>query len=236
EHQAAIPDAYVQIDEEYMVAVMTPIAPTGAAATDVCDIYRLSADKPQLIYKGATFGEDYVDPYPTIGEHGGHRFVTRTAEGDYITEDNTFAWFDDAKTLEADYNLIEFGDGRVELRYNIDLSSDWQKDFKQTTYLGGSVQGDWNKAVTRSANITAAVVAADDPELIESMRRLAAYPGICHIRTKDGSSFAADVQVSETYAQNTAHKIANFALKITRVDQQTLEGMTLAEWEELHEE
>lgn len=236
EHQAAIPDAYVQIDEEYMVAVMTPIAPTGAAATDVCDIYRLSADKPQLIYKGATFGEDYVDPFPTIGEHGGHRFVTRTAEGDYITEDNTFAWFDDAKTLEADYNLIEFGDGRVELRYNIDLSSDWQKDFKQTTYLGGSVQGDWNKAVTRSGNITAAVVAADDPELIESMRRLAAYPGICHIRTKDGSSFAADVQVSETYAQNTAHKIANFALKITRVDQQTLEGMTLAEWEELHEE
>lgn len=232
--QAKVPSATVVIDQTNMVAKLTPVAPTGAALTDVCDIYRLSVDKPQLIYKGAAFGTTYVDPYPTIGSYGGHRFVLRTAEGDYITADNKFAWYDVASNLTADYNLIEFGTGRVELRYNIDLSADWQKDFKQTVYLGGSVQGDWNKGVTRSGNVAAAVVASNDPALIESMRRLATYPGLCHVRTKDGSSFAADVQVSETLAQGTAHKIAQFTLKITRVDQQTLEGIPLSEWDDLH--
>jgi len=232
--QAKVPSATVTLDQTNMIAKLKPVAPSGAAQTDVCDIYRLSVDKPQLIYKGAAFGTDYVDPYPTIGSFGGHRFVLRTADNDYITADNQFAWLDVKSELKADYNLIEFGSGRVELRYNIDLANDWQKDFKQTTYLGGSVQGDWNKAVTRSGSVAASVVASADPDLIESMRRLATYPGICHIRTKDGSSFAADVQVSETYAQNTAHKISVFSLKITRVDQQQLEGMTLAEWNALH--
>ena len=234
DHQAAIPSATVAIAG--IVAKLTPVAPLGADASDVCDIYRLSVDKPQLIYEGAEFGETYVDPFPTFGSYGGHRFVLRTANGDYITADNAFAWYDVHQPIETDYNLIEFGTGRVELRYNIDLSADWQKDFKQTTYLGGSIQGDWNKAVTRSGNISAAVVASDDPQLIESMRRLATYPGICHVRTKDGSSYAADVQVSETLSQGTAHKVATFAVKITRVDQQELEGMTLEEWNAINEE
>lgn len=239
-HQALIPEASVTIDEEALIAKLTPIAPEGVGAGDVCDIYRLSADKPALIVKGATWGEQYVDPYPTFGEFGGHRFVYRTADGDYITADNMLAWTDtgedDGDIVECPSNIIEFGLGRVELQYNIDLSSAWSKDFTETQYLGGSVQGDWNPAISRTGNIKGVVVNAQDQGTIEEMRRLAAYAGICHVRTKDGSSYTADVQVSEDYKVSTAHKVASFSLDITRVDTDDLDGMTLAEWNALHEE
>ena len=93
------------------------------------------------------------------------------------------------------------------------------------------MQGDWNQAVSRTGTFSTSVV-SDDEETIEEMRRLAVYPGICHIRTKDGSSYAADVQVGESYAQDTAHKIVAFNLTITRVDSEGYDGMTLAEWQE----
>lgn len=235
-HQAVIPEATVVIDQTNMVAKLTPIKPTGAADTDMCDIYRLSVGRPELIYPGATFGTTYVDPYPTIGSSGGHRFVTRTANGDFITADNELAWTDmteaDGDIVESDSNIINFGYGRVELAYNVNLSNTWEKDFTETKYLGGSVQGDWNPAVSRSGTLSA-VVLADDTDTIEVFRRLAVYPGICHVRTKDGSSYPADVQVAESYAQDTAHKIVAFDLTITRVDSEDFDGLTLAEWEQM---
>ena len=232
-HQARVPEAYVYVRQSEAIAELNPIAPAGASNTDVCDIYRLSVDKPELIYQGATFGETYVDPYPAIGPHGGHRFVLRTANGDYITAGNELAWTDvtsaDGNTLYSNTNIIDFGTGRVELEYNIDLSNSWKKDFVETKYLGGSVQGDWNPAVSRTGTLSA-VVRSDNSETIASMRRLAVYSGICHVRTKDGSSFAADVQVSESTKQGTAHGIVEFSLSITRVDTETFDGMTLEEW------
>lgn len=235
-HQAIIPSATVEIDDTEMIAKLTPVAPEGAVNTDVCDIYRLSVDRPELIYPDAVFGTTYVDPYPTIGEYGGHRFVFRTANGDYITEDNELAWTDtraaEGDWLETDYCIIDFGSGRVLLQYNIDLSNSWSKDFQETQYLGGSVQGDWNPAVSRTGTLSSVSIATDDSETIESMRRLAVYAGICHVRTKDGSSYPADVQVAESYSQDTAHKIVAFDLTITRVDAEDYDGMTLAEWQE----
>lgn len=182
------------------------------------------------------FGQTYVDPYPAIGEHGGHRCVFKTANGDFITEDSELAWVDtradDGDILEHEDNVIGFGKDSVSLRYNADLSNSWKKDFAETKYLGGSVQGDWNPAVSRSGTLSA-VVLADDTDTIEAFRRLAVYTGICHVRTKDGSSYAADVQVAESYAQDTAHKIAAFDLTITRVDSEDFDGLTLAEWEQM---
>ena len=98
------------------------------------------------------------------------------------------------------------------------------------------MQGDWNPAVTRSTSVSAVGITADDQDTIQAMRRLAEHPGICHIRTKDGSSFAADVQVTENYKQSNDQKLVYFSLKITRVDSETYDGMTLAEWEQTQQE
>ena len=146
------------------------------------------------------------------------------------------AWKDVWTDIIHDASIIDFGTGRVELEYNVDVSNAWKKDFKETKYLGGSVQGDWNPAVSRTATVGGVAIVAGDPETIEAVRRLAVYPGLCHIRTKEGSSYPADVQVTESYAVSEGHKIANFSLKITRVDSEELDGMTLAEWQASHQE
>ena len=236
DHQASIPSGTVEIDTEHLAAMLTPIAPSGVGTGDTCNIYRLSVDRPQLVYEGATYGQVYVDPYPSVGEYGGYRFVMNTVDGDYITADNELAWADVEAYVESNSNIIDFDGGRVMLQYNPDVSNAWKKDFKETKYLGGSVQGDWNPAVSRTSTVNSVAVTASDQETIEAMRRLATHAGICHVRTRDGSSYAADVQVSESYAVDNGNRLASFSLSITRVDPDGNDGMTLAEWNALHTE
>lgn len=238
DHQASAPTADIEIDSEHRIAIITPIAPADADPTDVCDIYRLSIDKPELIYSGAEFGEDYVDPYPAIGRFGGHRLVTRTANGDVTTPDGSFAWIDygevDDDTLNTRYNIIDFGDGQVAIDLDVDISNQWRKDFKETQYLGGSVQGDWNMAISRTATVSGTAIPGRDDDVIQSMRRLADNAGICHVRTKDGSSYNADVQVGEKYNYANGVKTYEYSMTITRVEPEELDGMTLAEWQNIN--
>jgi len=234
DHQALMPEATVEIDNENYIAIITPIEPQGAEQGDTVDIYRLSVDRPELIYSGAEFGTAYVDPFPALGEMGGHRIVYKTANGDYITEDNELAWTDytqeDTGGIDTMFNIIDYSNGQVQLMYDITLSSGWDKDFQETKYLGGHIQGDWNPAVSRSGNVGGAVATVKDQETIQAMRRLADSAGICHVRTRDGSSYAADVQVSESRDMGQDVVRAEFTLNITRVDPEGYEAMTLADW------
>lgn len=236
EHQAIIPEASVEIDEENLIVKLTPIAPTGTLTGDTCDIYRLSADRPELIVKDAVFGTQYVDPYPAIGEFGGHRFVFKTVNGDYITANNDIAWTDtgleEGDILESERAIIDFDGNQLLLYYNVDVGHQWDKDFQQTKYLGGSIQGDWNAGVSRSGSISATMITLTDAEQIRMMRELAVYAGVCHVRTTDGSSYTADVQVSEDRDHDDYGKLASFSLTITRVDAETLDGLTYAQWAE----
>ena len=231
-HQAVKPEGSVRMQDR--VALITPVAPEGYAEGDTCDIYRLSADRPELIVSGGRFGETYVDPYPAIGEFGGHRIVYRTIDGDYITEDNELAWLDitaeDGDFLDLNYSLIDFEGEQIELRYDVTHSNTWDKDFKETRYLGGSITGDWNKAVGRTSSLKGSTVTIKDQETMKKFRRLATYPGICHIRTVDGSSFACDIQVSEDRNYDKDLIRAEYTLAVTRVDPEEPEGQLLSEW------
>lgn len=234
-HQAMEPDGEVTMDYEHNAAIIKPIAPANYQEGDVCDIYRLTADKPELIYEGAAFGDKYVDPFPAFGEHGGHRIVTRTATGDYTNQEG-IAWLD----LRADagdyiYSIegeIDFDGDSVPLMYNVDVSNEWSKDFVETKYLGGSIQGDWNVGVSRTGTITTDLINLLDEDLVERWRRLANYAGICHIRTVDGSSFSADVQVSESRPHDNSGIYTSFSVSFTRVDPEGLDGLTYDEWEQ----
>ena len=236
DHQAIVPTASAEIDTDNLIAVLTPTAPTGTAEGDTCDIYRLSVDRPVLVYQGAQFGEDYVDPYPTLGNFGGYRFVFMTSNGDYITADHELAWVDVPTDLDVIFNIIDFDGGQVRLIYDINLNNSWTKDFAIVKYMGGSVEGYWNPAVERSANLDGMTVVASDPETIQSMRRLATHTGPCHIRTKDGSSYTANVEVTENYSNEKSHKIAEFTMKISCIDPQGFDGLTYDEWLETQQE
>lgn len=235
EHQAVKPSATIEIDNEKMVAFITPIRPSsGYADGDVCDIYRLSADKPELIIKDAELGTKYVDLYPTLGDQGGHRIVYKTANGDYITESNHFAWtdygYEEGDTVDRFATVIDFGDNQAVFPYDLSLSSKWAKDFVQTKYLGGSIEGDWNPIVERTSTINTRVAVKQDSDLIDAMRKLAMYPGICHVRTPDGSSFAANVDVREDREEKKINMIASFTLDITRVDTIGFDGVAYDNW------
>lgn len=238
EHQAEEPSAEVVIDEENLIAYIKPIAPANADPEDVADIYRLSADKPELIVEGAIFGETYVDPYPALGDMGGHRIVTRTKNGDYITEGNQIAMIDSPELgvnpIENEdlLNVIDFEGRQIRFYWETDYSNTWAKDFQETAYLGGSIEGDWNPAVSRSGTLSSKAITVLDQEMLKDVRRLADYPGICHVRTADGSSYAADVQVSEDYADDEKGMVTNYSLSITKVGSQGFDGMTKEQWDE----
>lgn len=230
-HKASDITGTAAVDNTELISVLSAAQPLGYATGDTFDIYRLSADLPVLIVEDGAFDTEYVDPYPSIGEHGGYRFVYKTINGDYITADDTFAWDDVEAGLTSESTIIDFGGNRVVLDYDMTVSHSWEKDFTETTYLGGAIQGDWNLSVHRSVSLNADAVVIDDPNLIRDLRRLAAYPGICHVRAVDGSTFAADVQVSESRGYDTAGKIAAFSISIKQVDTQHLDGVLRTEWE-----
>ncbi|MBR1689402.1 MAG: hypothetical protein IJ713_01350 [Oscillibacter sp.] len=231
-HQAWIPTASVSVDAAHMAVAITPLAGEDFAEGDVCDIYRLSADAPELIVQGGTFGTTYYDPYPAFGPNGGHRVVCRTANGDYITERSEPAWLDlgatEGDTLSAETLVIDYAAGRAELPYDLSLENSWDKDFRQTSYLGGSIVGDWNRTVKRSLSASTLLVRNLHESEALDMRTLARSAGVCHVRTPEGSSFCADVQVSESRGYDSG-AIA-YTLKISAVDPEGFDGMTAEEW------
>lgn len=221
-NQAVMPEGDAYIYEG--VGVVAPVAPQGASAGATCDIYRLSADLPELIVQGASFGERYVDPYPSINE-GGYRIVYISEEGDYITAENMLAWIDIPCFLEQNEGIIDFNGEQIPLFYDASQENDWEKDFKETKYLGGSIQGDWSAGVRRKTSFDVSYVTWNDESQIQTMKRLAEYTGICHLRTRDGSSFDCDIQVSESRDYGSDYVRAEFSLSITKVDTETLAGV-----------
>lgn len=227
-HQPETPAATVATDSENRIAVVAVTQPAGYADGDTFDLYRLSVGRPELILSGGEYGVEYVDPYPALTS-GGLLIVNRTANGDYITSENSFAWSEYEFDLEEKKTLIEFDEELIELQYDMSLDNSWSKDFERTSYLGGSVQGDWNPAVTRDLKFSGKSITTSEPELIEKMRRLSDYPGICHIRTPEGSSFSCDIQVSETI-DGANPQIVEFDLTISKVDAEEEDGMTYTQW------
>lgn len=241
-HSPRMPLATVVIDPDTRIAKITPDIDLGEAGTvaegDCCDIYRITADQPELIYKGAQYGTTYVDPYPAFGGQCGHRIVARSCNGDYITGDGRLAWYDtdadDGDILEEKKMVIDVDGDQIELPYNIELSNSWNKDFERTQYLGGSVQGDWNPAVMRDLTARTVLLRGRDLDKQLAVRDLAGYAGIAHIRTPDGSSMACDIQVTENMDYKS--KRLSYSLTIRAVDPQEPEGMTLEEWEARQEQ
>lgn len=234
-HKAEAPTVEVVMDKVQRIAKIKPIAPSNYANGDTCDIYRITADQPELIVKGGTFGETYVDPYPAFGDFCGHRLVTITANGDYATADG-LGWYDadyvDGDILEDNNLVIDVDGDQIVLPYNLTLSNTWNKDFKRTSYLGGAVQGDWNPAVTRDLSAGTVIVRGDDLDKQLMIRDLAGYAGVAHVRTPDGSSLTADVQISESQSYDT--KAITYSMTIKAIDPSEPVGMTLDMWNSLH--
>ena len=164
----------------------------------------------------------------------GIRCLPHLCHLEQILDDPGLAVDLDGDILQETGVVIEFGNETLRMPYNNAMDNRWQKDFQRTVYLGGSVQGDWNPGVTRDLSLTCDATNINDLDQIETIRDLAEYPGICHVRTPDGSSFNADIQVSESRPYDK--KRVNYSFEIKKVDPQGYEGMTLEEWDATHED
>lgn len=242
EHTAQIPSALIEVDSDNLITYITPQMPaSGYLEGDVCDIYRLSAEKPELIYRDALFGADirYVDPYPTLGRFGGHRIVYRTKNGDhiaYVDGRATKAWTtytaeDDDDIQDFFAIVIDFDGYQLRLPYNVTVSNSWTKDFVETKYLGGEVTGDWNPAVSKDVSLTTVIPIEVEPSKIELLNRLAMYSGACHVRTPDGASFAANVEVKDDREEKLVSRLSKVSLTIKRIQSDDFDGMTEAQWD-----
>ena len=234
-HQPEIPTVSYAVETEERIAKFSVAKPASYEDGDTYDVYRLSNDYPQKVLEDCEFDTEYVDPYPSLGEAGGHRFVSKTANGDSVDANSVLTWLDKDTNLNLHKLILENEENYVELIYDLSVESAWTKDFTRTTYLGGSIAGDWNPAVTRDLNLTVSAVDAEDPDIIKSLRRIASSPSICHVRTPDGASFACDCQISETW-DGKSYKTPTFSLTIKQVDIEGFDGMTYEEWKKESEE
>ena len=294
--QPVIAQANIEYDNEQYIAMITPLGSADMNIGDVCDIYRLSIDRPILIIENGEFDKTYVDPYPTLGTYGGYRIVSKTKYGDYRSEEGMYTWMDynpyvtadaqhylldghvyvesenldnisdysfeftESGNLQLNYDLdlranfwlrhgdlyvsegtdafiklfsiiIDFDGKQLLLPYDITVSNSWTKDFQETKYLGGSVQGDWYPGVSKTASLTTRIPIEYTPENMQLLSQLAEYAGICHVRIPDGSNYYANVNVKDDRENKQVNQLSKITLTITRVDSNSedLDGFLLEE-------
>ena len=238
DHYAQMPEANIQIDPIKDIAIITPSAPEEISEGDFCRIYRMSADRPQLILDNGDFGETYVDPYPTFGQFGGYRIVYVTKYHDYKTEDNMIAMTEysivgndeDIDVYDKFMVSLDFDGNTAEFVGNISLNNSWDKDFQLTRYLGGSMQGDWNPGVQRTGSINGTIPVEQEFNTVYLLRLLADYPGRCHVRTPEGSNFVADIQVKDDREEKQTTRLSKISLSYTKVDNDNEDMVTWDEW------
>lgn len=233
-HQALPPEC--NVEQEDNVMLVTPLRPEGALESDYINIYRLSSDKPELIYRKAHFNETIVDPYPTIGEYGGYKLVYVTDNGDYTTEDGALAMDEWDGHINTKFHLIDFDGNHMEFKFNVDSDHSWNKSFTTTHYLGGSIQGDWLAGTEHTGNLNGNIIAESEiePDTYLQLRELATYSGICHVRMLDGSNFTANVNVNDSNEHNNTGHPHRISLSFTKVDNPELDGITLDNWREMN--
>lgn len=234
-HQAVKAEGTVTLQDD--IAIIRPTTPTDTPVGwtldpgDHVDIYRLSSGLPELLYEGAEFEEDYVDPYPTIGPDGGYRLVFITADGDYIIGQNETSWIDIEAGLETLFQYIDFDGYRLDLKFNVDLDFTMQKTQTVTHYLGGSIQGDTLEGVEGSGTLSGVIPYDIDPDMYRLLWLLGEYTGVCRVRTKQGANYSALVNVSTGLGYNAAGHPHKATLTVTRVDTPAPEGVKLTDWE-----
>jgi len=231
DQQPVYPTGIAAVQIQDTAAYITISKPTGAANTDTVDIYRISIDGPKLVYKDAAFGDVIVDPFPTIGTYGGYRVVLKTKYGDYYTSDMVPAWIDYDGVFNSLFQYIDFNGFTLPVKWNVNLDSSFTKRFQKTVYLGGSEEGDFLKGVDREGTITSVQMTEQDVDDIATFRQLAKYSGLAHIRSKDGSSYWANVNVSDGLDYDTCRMYKSITLNIEACDNKKLDGLTQAEWE-----
>lgn len=207
-HQAPTPSdgitvtPYDTTDEDGNRAIGASIklaAPTGVAATDMADVWRVAADGWHRIAEGRGLTDTVIDEYAPFGDADlAYRVVMRTADGD--TD-----WADYGYTLNLNHTRLDFGGSYIELPYNIAISHNYSKDSEQRQHLGESLpRGYWGDAHGRSFSISSDLVRQASREQRALLHELGCYMGPVLVRTPDGCCMEAEVTPDHSFDRNSA--------------------------------
>lgn len=193
-HLAHLPgaDTYVTPNPGNMTVSIYPDKPDNWQTGDVYDIYRVSNDSIDIIAEGQAYGTEAKDNWAPFGKNVSlyYRVVNRTKDGDV-------QWADYVYDLYGYQLRFDWGAGQhLDLPYNLELKSQYEKNYEMHTHLDGTVSGHWNPGFKRTDNFTTKLVRLDDNLVANQVRSLGEYPGPAFVRTPDGGAFQANVTVS----------------------------------------
>ena len=140
-----------------------------------------------------------VDKYAPFsdGDELFYRIALRTVDGDVHYADVSY-------TLASDTIRFDWQGGTLELPYGLSIGDSYKKSVEFRQHMDGSVDGYWNPNIERSSSFNSSIIKLIQPEEINLARQLARYAGPVFVRTKNGSAFVADVQVTDLSVKNKA--------------------------------
>lgn len=193
-HQAHLPgpDTEVFPNSSTMSALIYVDKPDNWQQGDVYDVYRVSNDTVDLIAEGQEYGTRARDNWTPFGKGIGlyYRIANRTKDGDV-------QWADYVYDLYGYQLRFDWGSGEyVDLPYNLQLKSQYDKNYEMHTHLDGSTSGHWNPGFKKTDNFTTKLVRIEDNLVANQLRSLGEYPGPAFVRTPDGGAYQANVTVS----------------------------------------
>lgn len=204
-------------------ALITLIAPDGAAEGDLCDIYRVTPDGPSLLIDSVPTDAIVYDQWaPFGGSDLAYRIAIRTADGAVSWADIGYD-FDSADVFTREVR-VDYGDGYFELDRNVDYSESHEKGFEARKHLDGTTVGYWEAGTMRTASASGVLVAVYEADKIERLRELAAYTGPVFVRTSEGVAYEADVQVRSIDSTRGTAAVA-VSLEISEVRPTTYGGV-----------
>ena len=188
---------------------LTP--PPNYAQTDVYDIYRLTGDGAQLIGESFPLTYTTTDEYAPFSEDGTqhYRISVRTADGDV-------SFYDVEYVLQGEGIRVDWEGGFIEYPYSISISDSYKKDVEIRKHLDGSINGYWNRGVERTGSLSTDAIKLIQQDDIDLTRQLARYTGAVFVRTREGTAFEADVQITNLFTKNIA--VMSIALDANEID------------------
>lgn len=193
-HLAHLPGPYTYVapNPAEMSAVIHVDKPDNWQTGDVYDIYRVTNDSVDLIVDGQSYSMEAKDKWAPFGKRVAlyYRIANRTKDGDV-------QWADYVYDLYGYQLRIDWGSGEsVDLPYNLQMKSQYDKNYEMHTHLDGTTSGHWNPGFKKTDNFTTKLVRIDDNLVANKLRALGEYSGPAFVRTPDGGAYQANVTVS----------------------------------------
>lgn len=178
---------------------------------DVYDVYRKTQDGYDLISSNNPLEGNVLDNFAPFGN------VELAYRVSYRTKDGSIAFRDYPYEMDVRGMRFDWDNRSVELPWNVEAMDAYSKSFEARSHADGSVNGYYDKAVTRTGTLSTDTMKIKEQGTLELVRALGNYAGACFCRTDKGAAFQCDAELSEVSASYNAGAVP-VRFELTRMD------------------